>query len=104
MLCSRTLGETRHPWTAWVSTKLRRHASRAGPNTGNTYLLQVRARNNDGAGPAATLTSTQRRKARTDRADRVPAVASLTQDWMTAGVIRRIGNAPNRGRKCLSRW
>jgi hypothetical protein len=39
----------------------------------------------------------------TDRADRVPAVASLTHDWMTAGVIRRIGIAPNRGAKCLSR-
>ena len=32
-----------------------------------------------------------------------PVVTSLTQAWIMAGLIRRTGTVPNRGRKCLSR-
>ena len=39
----------------------------------------------------------------TDRGDNPSRVTSLTQAWIMAGLIRRIGILPNRGRKCLSR-
>ncbi len=48
-----------HTWTGWASTGLRRHASRTGLFKGQTYLVEVRARNNSGAGPIATLGFTQ---------------------------------------------
>jgi sugar lactone lactonase YvrE len=50
-----------HSWSAWVSTNLRRHARRSGRVKGRTYLVDVRARNRDGAGPSAMRSFTQRR-------------------------------------------
>ena len=50
-----------HNWTGWASTKLRRHASRSGLFKGQSYLVEVRARNHIGAGPIATVRFTQGR-------------------------------------------
>jgi len=50
-----------HSWSAWTSTNLHRRAGRAGLTKGDTYLVEVRARNHSGAGLIATRTFTQSR-------------------------------------------
>lgn len=48
-----------HSWTAWASTERHRQLSLSALHRGKTYLVEVRARNHNGAGLIATLRFTQ---------------------------------------------